>query len=237
MDPYRRSTSRSTGHSTAGASRYSIIFNGHGVPIWWDHTPSLGDQGASEREHPLARRHLLPRQNGRPTASTGASSAPSMGLVSGANAHDLQLQGQANHLIGAYVRQGNVDTSAYGGSPQRHGHQHPAAGGESAGRNWFGTGEARTTSPGPRPGATGSGSLRSAPLRHPPLELDRAGGQLGDRLLQAPRRRLQDRQEHRKDRLEAGRHEDAQEADGGGRIRAPSPWAPNTTHACSPTGP
>jgi Arylsulfotransferase (ASST) len=38
------------------------------------------------------------------------------GVGRGSDAHDLQLAANGDHLIGAYVWQGNVDTSAYGGS-------------------------------------------------------------------------------------------------------------------------
>ena len=75
----------------------------------------LGDQGASRREHPLARRAFFPsrwaihRLNGSLIRTLD-------GVGRGADAHDLQLLANGNHLIGAYVRQGNVDTSAYGGS-------------------------------------------------------------------------------------------------------------------------
>ena len=61
-----------------GGSRYAIIFDRRGVPVWWYHG------------HALANR-VLPGGNvlwwnlgrGRPTASTGASCAASMALASG----------------------------------------------------------------------------------------------------------------------------------------------------------
>ena len=68
--------------------------------------------------------------DGRPTASTGAWSAPSMPLGPAADAHDLQLLSNGDHLIGAYVKQSHVDTRPYG-PQQRHRHQRRAAAGES----------------------------------------------------------------------------------------------------------
>ena len=65
---------------TSHARRYGIIFDNHGVPIWWIPRSGLGHQGASERERPLVRSRLF-AADGRSTASTGASSAPWMPLA------------------------------------------------------------------------------------------------------------------------------------------------------------
>ena len=47
-----------------------------------------------------------------------------------ANPHDLQLLGNGDYLVGAYVKQSHVDTSAYGGSSDADGRQRRATGGE-----------------------------------------------------------------------------------------------------------
>ncbi len=100
---------------TSNALRYSIIFDNHGVPIWWKHTPAWGTR-------------VLPNgsilwfdsafSQGRwATHRVNGSFVRAMfGVGRGGDAHDLQLTANGNHMIGAYVRQGNVDTSAYGGS-------------------------------------------------------------------------------------------------------------------------
>ncbi len=100
---------------SSNAVRYAIIFDNHGVPIWWDHTPAWATK-------------VLPNGNilwhdGSTSQSRWATHSLDGSLIRtlygvgrGANAHDLQLLGNGNHLIGAYVKQGNVDTSAYGGS-------------------------------------------------------------------------------------------------------------------------
>ena len=128
-----------------------------------------------------------------------------------ADGHDLQFLANGDHLVSAQVMQSHVDTSAYGGSSDAtvknaelqqvspdgqfvwdwKSHDHISL--AETGRWW--------------PGAIDE----PAALRHRPLELDRARRQLGDRLLQASRCRLQDPKEHRQDRLEARRHHDARE--------------------------
>ena len=95
--------------------RYAIIFNRHGVPIWWDHTPSWATRVLPDGNilwHDATffpSRWAIHRLNGSLIRTLD-------GVGRGADAHDLQLLANGNHLIGAYVRQGNVDTSAYGGS-------------------------------------------------------------------------------------------------------------------------
>ena len=75
----------------------------------------LGHQGAFEREPPLARRDLSPGRWATYRLD-GSLVRTFYGVGRGGDAHDLQFQPNGNHLIGAYVRQGNVDTSAWGGS-------------------------------------------------------------------------------------------------------------------------
>ena len=85
-----------------------------------------------------------------------------VGVGRGGDAHDLQLTANGNHMIGAYVRQGNVDTSAYGGSRDA-----TVINTElqevSPNQTWSGAGGASTTSAGRRPGATGRASSAPAP--------------------------------------------------------------------------
>jgi arylsulfotransferase ASST len=93
--------------------RYAMIFDNHGVPIWWYHTPAWGsrvlpdgtilwlDFSSSQFES-----HRLDGSLVRTLSAVGQR----------ANPHDLQLLGNGDHLVGAYVTQSHVDTSAYGGS-------------------------------------------------------------------------------------------------------------------------
>ena len=64
------------------AERYAIIFDNHGVPIWWDHAPTWATR-VLPNGNILWYDATFSPADGRPTASTGASSAPSMALVAG----------------------------------------------------------------------------------------------------------------------------------------------------------
>ncbi len=92
-------------------SRYAIIFDRHGVPVWWYHGPAYATR-------------VLP--NGNVLWSTfgtwgthrldGSLIRNLHGVGLRADAHDLQLTGNGNHLVGAYVQQRHVDTRPYGPS-------------------------------------------------------------------------------------------------------------------------
>jgi hypothetical protein len=93
--------------------RYAMIFDNHGVPIWWYHAPAWGsrvlpnatvlwfDFSSSQFEI-----HRLDGSLVRTLNAVGQR----------ANPHDLQLRNNGDYLVGANVEQSHVDTSAYGGS-------------------------------------------------------------------------------------------------------------------------
>jgi hypothetical protein len=96
------------------SERYAMIFDNHGVPVWWDRAPAWDTR-------------VLP--NGTVlwwNASSlvfqihgldGALLVDGMNTVGQqANPHDVQFSGGGNYLAGAYVPRGPVDTSAYGGA-------------------------------------------------------------------------------------------------------------------------
>jgi hypothetical protein len=95
--------------------RYAIIFNNHGVPIWWDRglahdTRVLPDGNvlwANHRRDPP--RWEIHRLDGRLVRTLKPVGHP-------ANHHDLQLLRTGHYLVGSNVKQDHVDTSAFGGS-------------------------------------------------------------------------------------------------------------------------
>ena len=94
-------------------SSYAIIFNNHGVPIWWDHTRAHDTRvlpnGKVLWVNAYLRRWEIHRLDGSLVRVLGAIGARS-------NNHDLQLLGNGDYLLGALFVQSHVDTSAYGGS-------------------------------------------------------------------------------------------------------------------------
>jgi hypothetical protein len=95
--------------------RYAIIFDNHGVPVWWYHAPAGRPRVLPSGNVLWFDRSDSPhiweihRLDGSLVRTLDAVGHP-------ANAHDLQLLGNGDHLVGAYVEQPHVDTSAYGGS-------------------------------------------------------------------------------------------------------------------------
>ncbi len=98
-----------------GTGCYGIIFNNHGVPIWWYH-------GRTWATRVLPNGNILWFERNRSPsrwATHGLNGARVRTLNSVGwwpDSHDLQLLGNGNHLVGGYVEQEHVDTSAYGGS-------------------------------------------------------------------------------------------------------------------------
>jgi arylsulfotransferase ASST len=94
-------------------SRYAIIFDNHGVPIWWYHAPAHGTRvlmdGTILWFDESSKHYEIHRLDGSLVRTLDAVGQP-------ANPHDLQLLGNGDSLVGAYVKQRHVDTSAYGGS-------------------------------------------------------------------------------------------------------------------------
>ena len=93
--------------------RYSIIFDSHGVPIWWLHTAARGTRvlpGGDilwfDRPEYQWEVHTLDGSLVRTLPAVGQT----------ADLHDLQPTSDGGYLLGAYVTQSGVDTSPYGGS-------------------------------------------------------------------------------------------------------------------------
>ena len=96
-------------------NRYAMIFDRHGVPIWWYRAPAVGPR-------------VLPGGNVLWFLSKGQSSRYEVrgldgGLVrtlttaggGAVNPHDLQLLSSGDYLIGAHTTRHHVDVSPYGG--------------------------------------------------------------------------------------------------------------------------
>ncbi len=96
-------------------TRYGMIFDDHGVPIWWIHRPTqdtrvLPDGNVLWNNHAFTpSRWEIHRLDGSLVRSLDAVGTP-------ADSHDLQFAANGDHLVGSNVRQQHVDTSAYGGS-------------------------------------------------------------------------------------------------------------------------
>jgi Arylsulfotransferase (ASST) len=94
--------------------RYTIIFDSHGVPVWWYHAPTLGPRvlrnGTVSQFDFRALKFQIRRLDGSLVRSLGNIGE---GII---NLHDLQRVGHGGYLVGSTVPQSHVDTSAYGGS-------------------------------------------------------------------------------------------------------------------------
>jgi hypothetical protein len=93
--------------------RYAMIFDSHGVPVWWKHAPAqltrVLPDGNVLWDNRVTNEYEIHRLDGSLVRTLGAVGHP-------ANPHDLQPLGNGDHLVGAYVNQRHVDTSPYGGS-------------------------------------------------------------------------------------------------------------------------
>ena len=94
-------------------SRYAIIFDNHGAPIWWSRAAAHGTRvltnGTVIWFDRTSKQYEIHRLDGSLVRSLDAVGQP-------ANPHDLQLLGNGNYLVGAWVKQSHVNTRAYGGS-------------------------------------------------------------------------------------------------------------------------
>jgi hypothetical protein len=96
--------------------RYGIIFNDHGVPIWWIRAPIQntkvlpgGNILWAERSSSSPVKWEIHRLDGSLVRTLDTVGQPP-------DSHDLQLLGNGDYLAGANVKQSHVDTSTYGGS-------------------------------------------------------------------------------------------------------------------------
>ncbi len=94
---------------------YGIIFSKHGVPMWWVNTPTWATRVLLNGSILSFERSLSPGRWGT-YGLNGRISRTFDGVGVVPDAHDLRLLPDGSHLIGAYVKQANVDTSAFGGS-------------------------------------------------------------------------------------------------------------------------
>jgi Arylsulfotransferase (ASST) len=95
---------------------YAIIFDNHGVPIWWDHVPAhdtrvlpSGNILWFNQSSAFPNHWEIHRLDGSLVRTVNA-----VGL--NADRHDWQPVGNGDYQVGAYVKRSHVDTSAYGGS-------------------------------------------------------------------------------------------------------------------------
>jgi hypothetical protein len=95
--------------------RYGIIFDARGVPIWWIHAPAGDPRVLPNGDVLWFNRAATPNQ--WEIHRLDGSLVSTINTVGpNADPHDLQPTGNGDYLLGAYVRQSHVDTSAYGGS-------------------------------------------------------------------------------------------------------------------------
>ena len=210
--------------------RYAMIFDNDGVPIWWYHLSVEGPQVLSGRQHPLVsverpgQQFEIHRLDGR-ARSAGSAPAPASGRrprpAAAAERRPTSSAGTppADRRRHERIRRSRRDATVLNAELQEVGPQGHLL--------WDWKSQDHITLRRDRPLVAlhdrHPGALR---LRHRALELDRAGWQRGDRLLPATRRRLQDQQEHRRDRLEAGRYADAPEPHGDRRPAIVHPRRP-----------
>ena len=94
-------------------SRYAIIFDNHGAPVWWyraaAHATRVLTNGTVLWFDRSSKQWLIHRLDGSLVRTLDPVGQP-------ANPHDLQLLGNGDYLVGSYVTQGHVNTRAYGGS-------------------------------------------------------------------------------------------------------------------------
>ena len=93
--------------------RYAIIFNNHGVPIWWVHTLTWNARVLPSGDvlwfNPPPGQFEIHRLNGGLVRVLRPVGLPSDG-------HDLRFASNGDHLVASGILQDHVDTSAYGGS-------------------------------------------------------------------------------------------------------------------------
>jgi arylsulfotransferase ASST len=94
-------------------SRYAIIFGNRGAPIWWYRAAAHGTRvlanGTVLWFDRVSKQYEIHRLDGSLVSTLDAVGQP-------ANPHDLQLLGNGDYLVGAYVNQSHVNTRTYGGS-------------------------------------------------------------------------------------------------------------------------
>ncbi len=98
-------------------NRYAIIFDDHGVPVWWEHVSAEGPRVLSDGDVLLFHTARAGGSRWEIHALDGSlvRALPAVGQMP-VDGHDLQLLPNGDYLLGAHVKKEHVDTSAYGGS-------------------------------------------------------------------------------------------------------------------------
>ncbi len=99
----------------AKPTRYGMIFDNHGVPIWWIHLPTQ-DTRVLPDGNVLWNNHAFTPSTWEIHRLDGSLVRSLDAVGTQADSHDLQFAANGDHLVGSNVRQQHVDTSAYGGS-------------------------------------------------------------------------------------------------------------------------
>ncbi|MGH2976214.1 MAG: arylsulfotransferase family protein [Solirubrobacterales bacterium] len=98
----------------APSKRYSMVFNRHGVPVWWRRAPAWDSRVLPNGSLLWWNASALVFQTHDLEGGLLVNGMNTVGQQ--ANPHDIQFTGGGDYLAGAYVTQGGVDTSAYGGA-------------------------------------------------------------------------------------------------------------------------
>lgn len=98
-------------------NRYAMIFDSHGVPVWWYPAPAEGPRVLPNGQVLWFNAALRPGSRWEVHRLDGSlvRVLPAVGSMP-VDGHDLQLLPNGDYLLGARVRQSHVDASAYGGS-------------------------------------------------------------------------------------------------------------------------
>jgi Arylsulfotransferase (ASST) len=99
----------------SSGQRYAMVFNNYGVPVWWYPAPAKGARVLGGKNILWADRYAAP-SDWVIHSLAGATVRTLTAVGKGANPHDLRLLPNGGYQLGSYVRESNVDTSAYGGS-------------------------------------------------------------------------------------------------------------------------
>jgi Arylsulfotransferase (ASST) len=95
--------------------QYGMIFDRHGVPVWWIKGRVQGVRVLPDGNI-LWNNHAFSPSRWEIRRLDGSLVRTLRGVGRRADGHDLQFLTNGDHLIGSYVKQHHVDTSAYGGS-------------------------------------------------------------------------------------------------------------------------
>jgi Arylsulfotransferase (ASST) len=95
------------------AKRFAIVFDNYGAPVWWYRVPARSPRVLANG---TVLWFDLPSYSWEIHRLDGSLVRKLNAVGVSADVHDLQLLANGDYLVGAYVNQHHVDTSAYGGS-------------------------------------------------------------------------------------------------------------------------